>query len=605
MSNRLFRPDYSGYYFAKGDLACLESREWTLHHVFGEILALTEEEKELEEFMEEKRQLMAGCSVCCPHHKCVYPPAEAFGVQKEFIRQNDLFTKIFRKMPKGGLLHIHGMAALSAEGLIKLLLEWNRENGDRSSRIRILNAAIPSVSEKYAKGTLFYEYQCREIMGNTLLLEDYLKAPGNWKRLYKMLSFGGRKLQRKNTESAKMWEKYNVILSRTAGLFENREFYKGYYEAFFEECMNDGIRYVELRCGFEKFRDAKTGESRGQSGEYCAKKALYFKDRLTEVNPVCPDHAFVDAILDAGERIRLKYGTDAFGVKLILTAQRSLNPFIKEERECLCKRIDGAVALKEHYLKQGKEVIIGFDLEGPEDGCCKIDDYAKKIIYKPIGDGYENMEESSAQSQDKREKTGQAGWIGESRRQEQDMKENDGHAAITKEKLRIERIDFFLHAGESNWFFNDNLKTAVIISKHRIGHGFNLNRVPGIMHGIARGPKVIIAEPVLEICPIYDRTFGYCRNFQSHPLYEYIKSGILCVIGNDSPQLLGNPGISYDLWEAYMGMGLTLPMLKLMIFTTYLYEFMDYHAGSIEIEKAKQKFLQDWDSFLEEVQGCI
>lgn len=585
MSNRLFRPDYGGYYFAKGDLACLESREWALHHVFGEILTLTEEEKELEEFMEEKRELMAGCSVCCPHHKCVYPPAEAFGVQKEFIRQDDLFTKVFRKMPKGGLLHIHGMAALSAERLIKLMLCWNKENADRSGRIRILTAVIPSASDKYVKGTLFYEYQCKETTGNMLLLEDYLKEPGNWKRLYKMLSFKGKKLQRKSAETVRMWEQYNIILSRTAGLFENREFYTGYYEAFFEECMEDGIRYVELRCGFERFRDAKTGESRGQSGEYCAKKALYFKDRLTEVDPLCPDHAFIDAILEARERISLKYGKDALGVKLILTAQRSLNPFIREERECLCKRIDGAVALKEHYLRQGKEVVIGFDLEGPEDGCCKIDDYAKKVIYKPVGDGYENREESSGGSQGGREKTEQS--------------------SVKNEKLRIERIDFFLHAGESSWFFNDNLKTAVIISKHRIGHGFNLNRIPGVIHGIARGPKVVISEPVLEVCPIYDRTFGYCGDFQSHPLYEYIKSGILCVIGNDSPQLLGNPGISYDLWEVYMGMGLTLPMLKLMIFTTYLYEFTDYNAGSIEIEKAKQKFLQDWDNFIDEVQKSI
>lgn len=585
MSNRLFRPDYGGYYFAKGDLACLESREWALHHVFGEILTLTEEEKELEEFMEEKRELMAGCSVCCPHHKCVYLPAEAFGVQKEFIRQDDLFTKVFRKMPKGGLLHIHGMAALSAERLIKLMLCWNKENADRSGRIRILTAVIPSASEKYVKGTLFYEYQCKETMGNTLLLEDYLKEPGNWKRLYKMLSFKGKKLQRKSAETAKMWEKYNIILSRTTGLFENREFYTGYYEAFFEECMEDGIRYVELRCGFERFRDAKTGVSRGQNGEYCAKKALYFKDRLMEVDPLCPDHAFIDAILEARERISLKYGKDALGVKLILTAQRSLNPFIREERECLCKRIDGAVALKEHYLGQGKEVVIGFDLEGPEDGCCKIDDYAKKVIYKPVGDGYENREESGGGLQGGREKTEQS--------------------SVKNEKLRIERIDFFLHAGESSWFFNDNLKTAVIISKHRIGHGFNLNRIPGVIHGIARGPKVVISEPVLEVCPIYDRTFGYCGDFQSHPLYEYIKSGILCVIGNDSPQLLGNPGISYDLWEVYMGMGLTLPMLKLMIFTTYLYEFTDYNAGSIEIEKAKQKFLQDWDNFIDEVQKSI
>ena len=32
-------------YFAKGDLACLYSWEWALHLVFGEFLALTEEEK--------------------------------------------------------------------------------------------------------------------------------------------------------------------------------------------------------------------------------------------------------------------------------------------------------------------------------------------------------------------------------------------------------------------------------------------------------------------------------------------------------------------------------------------------------------------------------
>lgn len=579
MSNRLFRPDYGGYYFAKGDIACLESREWMLNHVFGEILSLTEEEKELEEFMEEKRELMAGGIIGCPHNKCVYPPAEAFGMQKEFIRQDNLFTKVFRKMPKGGLLHIHGMAALSAERLIKLLLDWNWENREKSSRIRILNAAIPWALETYVKGTLFYEYQCQEVMGNSLLLEDYLKEPENWKRLYKMLSFKGGKKQGKSAETAKMWEKYNMILSRTAGLFENREFYTDYYEAFFEECMEDGIRYVELRCGFEKFQDAKTKEGQEKSGGYCTKRALYFKDRFTEVDPVNPDHAFIDAILDAGERIRLKYGKDAFGVKLILTAHRSLNPFMKKERECLCKKIDAAVALKEHYLKQGREVVIGFDLEGPEDGCCKIDDYAKKVIYKPVGDGYESTK-------------GDGGQL-----QEEDNPVN--------RKLRIERIDFFLHAGESSWFFNDNLKTAVIISKHRIGHGLNLNRIPGVMHGMAKGPKAVLTEPVLEVCPIYDQIFGYCRNFQSHPLYEYIKSGILCVIGNDSPQLLGNPGISFDLWEAYMGMGLTLPMLKLMIFTTYLYEFTDYKAGSIEIEKARIQFLQNWEDFLEEVQDWI
>lgn len=142
---------------------------------------------------------------------------------------------------------------------------------------------------------------------------------------------------------------------------------------------------------------------------------------MTEVEPETPDHAFTDAILDALERIRQKYGKDAFSLKIILTAQRTLNPYIKEERECLCKRIDAAVALKEYYLGMGKEVIIGFDLTGQEDGCCKIDDYAKKIFYKPVGSGYEGGEETDG------EKSG-------------------------RQKLRIERIDFFFMQGRVSGF---------------------------------------------------------------------------------------------------------------------------------------------------------
>lgn len=566
MSNRLYRSDYNGYYFAKSDLSGRGERDWAYDHLPREVCTLTEEEKDLEEYMEQKRDLMASCSIRCPYGRPVFPPAQAFLLQKEFIMQNDLFCKVFRKMPKGGLLHVHGSVALSVERLINLMLDWNRKIQDNSRQIKIVEQEIPELKCKYAKGTLLYDYQSGEIAEYAVPLEKYLSVKKKRKRLMGMLSLE----KRGEKSTSEIWEEINIIISRTVELFKDREFYTRYYEAFFEECIEDHIRYVEIRCDFEKFTEPEKGNWQKRCEGYVVTKASYFKDMMTEVKPDQPDGEFIDAILEALRQTRRRFKDALFNAGIILNAQKSLNPFVKSEREILCKRIDAAIALKNHYINRGREAIIGFDLAGMEDGGCRIDHYAKKIIYRPVGYGYQ-------------EENGEDG----------------------NEKLRIEQIDFFLHAGESNWYFNDNPGAAAVISKYRMGHGFNMNRVSEVMKGITEGPARMLVEPVLEICPICDQSLGYCKDIRCHSAYEYMKNGIMCVIGNDSPQVLGNPGVSFDLWEAYVGMGLNLKMLKMMIFITYLYEFTTYATGKVDAERAKSEFGQDWKNFMKEIKDDL
>lgn len=62
----------------------------------------------------------------------------------------------------------------------------------------------------------------------------------------------------------------------------------------------------------------------------------------------------------------------------------------------------------------------------------------------------------------------------------------------------------------------------------------------------------------------------YYPDLRTHSAYELIKGGVQCVLGNDDPMILGNPGLSYDFWEAYVGMGLDMKDIKGIVFNAYV-----------------------------------
>jgi len=117
-------------------------------------------------------------------------------------------------------------------------------------------------------------------------------------------------------------------------------------------------------------------------------------------------------------------------------------------------------------------------------------------------------------------------------------------------------IQFYFHAGESARPGNDNLVDAVLLETKRIGHGFNLFRLPALE------PLIRTNRIALEICPISNQLLRLSPDLRTHPAAGYIHRGLPCVLGSDDPAIFGNTGLSYDFWEAYYAWGLDLRMLK-------------------------------------------
>jgi adenosine deaminase CECR1 len=115
---------------------------------------------------------------------------------------------------------------------------------------------------------------------------------------------------------------------------------------------------------------------------------------------------------------------------------------------------------------------------------------------------------------------------------------------------------FFFHDGESSWPSDNNIIDAVLLGSKRIGHGFNLFRWPEVEEMIRR------QNIVLEVCPISNQALGLLRDLRMHPASGYLRRGVQCVLSSDDPALIGNHGLSYDFWEAFMAWNLHVPALK-------------------------------------------
>lgn len=137
------------------------------------------------------------------------------------------------------------------------------------------------------------------------------------------------------------------ILLRTDHLFRDKGFYREYHTHFFEECLRDNIRYVELRTGFAEFTNRENPEEIKNSilflrPGFSMKDYFYHSDSLNSPDPAAPDAEFLELILSARD--------DAAGnkprrlkVKAILTASRNKT---MHNMKGTCKKVDAAIAMK-------------------------------------------------------------------------------------------------------------------------------------------------------------------------------------------------------------------------------------------------------------------
>lgn len=527
-----------------------------------------EKEIAVRDYMERSRSELKGRAV---EGREIYPAARPFyNIQ---LDETDAIFNILKKMPKGGLLHVHSAAALSTDGYLQLLLSWcgRAETGGCPS---IHVVAKGDSKEKYIEGMLLFDYQCRNLPEEVEIrpLGVVIREPAGKAWLKRNLSISDGCL---GTETD-IWAEFNKIFARIDNLYTNRDFYIEYHVAFFKECLSDQINYVELRSGLQEFQaGAENGGNAwvyaDRHPQYHVGRHLYYKELTDKVNVNDPDTGFLEALLEAKA---MADPSGQFKLRMILNARRNLDPGKPEELEKLSKKVDAAIQIKEKGETKFRNLVIGFDFVSEEDRGKKTADYADKVIYQPFGYGY--------------------------------------HGEDGDPRPRIQRIDFFLHDGESCWKADDNMVSAAMVSKHRIGHGFNMNWFRGLLEAVLKGdcdPKSGLLEPVLEICPVSNQLLRYYQDIRNHSAYGLMKNSICCVIGNDDPLLLGNGGLSYDFWEAYVGMELPFEAVKAAVFIAYLYQEYVYsgeYGSNKEDEHAiydgvLETFGREWGRFIDEV----
>lgn len=574
MSNRMYQNRYDNYESEKDKLEVREDAKWFYKRLGIQVMSA--KEKDLKKYADDLREAVKRKAL---NGQEGYPAASPFYKNKQPGDEAGRLLEIFRKMPKGGLLHVHSAAALSTDLFFELLKVWaerGRTEPELYPEILVVTDCRGNKAQ-YRNGTLLFAYQVPALLDMELVpLRDKLEDDKFMSWLYHKLSISDDKTMQRTD----IWKGFNHIFARIDNLFTNRHFYVLYHMAFFTECSGDNIDYVEMRSGFQEFTarqkedgmEAAAWTYADRHPAYHVDRHLYYKDLTGEMDPQNPDTEFLAALLEARQRaVEKGLIPESFSFRVILNARRDLDPAEPAGLKKLSQKVDAAIFLRENRTEmQYGDLIIGFDFVSEEDRGRTTEEYADLILYQPIGTGYPHPV-----------------W------------KEDG-------RPRIQHIDFFLHDGESCWKTDDNVIDALLVSRHRIGHGFNLNvfreaakEVTAYEEGEDRE---LLIEPVLEICPISNQLLRYYQDIRNHSAYELMRNGICCVIANDDPLLLGNGGLTYDYWEAYLGMELPWEAVKASVYITYLYRHYGYGVNErFHYDIAMREFAGKWDKFVNEM----
>ncbi|XP_026283317.2 adenosine deaminase 2-like [Frankliniella occidentalis] len=181
--------------------------------------------------------------------------------------------------------------------------------------------------------------------------------------------------------------------------------------------------------------------------------------------------------------------------------------------------------------------------------------------------------------------------------------EDDGRPLIdfVPSLLQLRRdvpdVKYFFHAGETNWeqsLTDENLVDAVLLNTTRIGHGFAIDKHPKVMEVVkSRGIGI-------ELNPISNQVLNLVRDLRNHPGAALLADDYPVVISSDDPGMWGARGLSYDFYEAFMGMtGLKadLRTLKQLTINSIRYSAM----GELEKEEALSRLAQRWQEFIADV----
>ncbi|XP_043465579.1 adenosine deaminase 2-like [Leptopilina heterotoma] len=156
-------------------------------------------------------------------------------------------------------------------------------------------------------------------------------------------------------------------------------------------------------------------------------------------------------------------------------------------------------------------------------------------------------------------------------------------------------IPFFFHAGETDWYglsTDQNLIDAILLNTKRIGHGYALLKHPKVME-LVKEKNIAI-----EINPISNQVLSLVGDMRNHPATFLFAENYPVVVSCDDPGLWGARALSYDFYEAFMGLmarSSDLRALKKLALNSIAFSMMtddEKSSAFLSFEKQWQQFLQ-------------
>lgn len=161
--------------------------------------------------------------------------------------------------------------------------------------------------------------------------------------------------------------------------------------------------------------------------------------------------------------------------------------------------------------------------------------------------------------------------------------------------LQAKDLNFFFHAGETNWFgtpTDENLVDAVLLGSKRIGHGYALAKHPVLMR------EVIDKDIGLEVSVLSNAVLSLVRDVRNHPLNIFLSLNLPVVLSSDDPGAWEADPLSDDFYVAFVGVASKLSDLKML--KTLALNSLKYSALEPENKpRAIQEFHRQWNNFID------